>query len=155
MTKSGIFIFVLFFCVSIFNVSAQKKGGISIEETKNYLNSKLNPKVTVDVKNTRLILTYIKDGEAFRKDQVYCAELDIATLKYVPEEQNIYVKCGADTKDCVVREIYKDKITRNYARTGIDVSGMDEKSINGIQNALRHLINLMIDVKYESTVPFE
>lgn len=154
MNKLGCKFALFVFLFLSFNSYAQK-GGITIEQTKSYINNKLNGKCIIDVKNTRLILSYYNNDDIYRKDQAYCGELDLATLRYVPEENYIYIKCGEDIKDCVLREIYKDKITRNYTRTGVDVTGLDERSIAGLQKAFTHLIKLMTNVKYENNEPFE
>jgi len=55
---------------------------------------------------------------------------------------------------CVDRKLYQRKIRREYVRLSFPVS-LNASEAAGMENALRHMIRLVTERKYQSNEPFE
>ncbi len=128
---------------------------INLTETLKYLNTKFNDKYTFDIKNGQLFLNCFTDGKKVREDRVYVIELDPFSIAYNEEEKAVILKCLSDKGDCIDRRLFIRKEKNYYKRIAFLMEGESEKSIQGVQNALIHMIRLIQDVKYQNSEPFE
>ena len=128
---------------------------ISIDQTLDYINSKLQPKVKAEVKGGYLLLTFTNDkGEVYRKDKVALDALDHTAIEYVEEEKMITLRC-LNGAECDERQLNTTtKVTRNYNRVTIVYEGED-RSKEGLLNAFGHLVKLVNVKSYKDHQPFE
>jgi hypothetical protein len=63
------------------------------------------------------------------------------------------IDCNGTTK-CVDRQLFVRKIQRDYNRISFPVT-LDAKGEAGMKKAMTHMVNLVLDVKYKSSEPFE
>lgn len=144
-------------CIIIFCTNNSIAQNISLTETLKYLNTKLEGKYKFDVKNGEMFLKCFKKGQVYRDDKAYIADLDPFSISYIKAENVVVIKCLEGSLDCIVRTFKQGTGTSKnvFRRCPISVEGMDKKSIDGIQNALVHMIRLVQDTKYKSDIPFE
>ncbi|MBN8703932.1 MAG: hypothetical protein J0M08_12765 [Bacteroidetes bacterium] len=138
------------------NLSAQEKN-ISLTETLRYLNTKLEGNYSFDVKNGELFLKCFKDGKVYREDKAYLNDIDPFSVTYVKDENSVVFKCLENSLNCIIRSFKQGtgSSKNSFKRSPITVEGMDEKSINGIQSAIIHMIRLVQNSKYVNSQPFE
>ena len=131
---------------------------ITLSQTIQYLNNKFEGKSKFDCKHGTLYLDCYKTGKTkkYREDIVKLEDLDILSLVYSEDEKSFIIKCADGFEKCITRAIYDtdNEIFNKYNRMNILYEG-DEKSINGIKNALTHMIRLINEPKYHSSEPFE
>ena len=127
--------------------------GITMEETLAYVNDKVGPAVEVDVARGSIVAKYFKDGEMYREDKVLCKRLDHSEIDYDISNRIFYVNCQGNAL-CVDRQLYQRKIRREYVRISfpVDLSGAE---IEGMKKALKHMIRLVTEKRYENDEPFE
>ncbi|GAB4287682.1 MAG: hypothetical protein Kow0068_13470 [Marinilabiliales bacterium] len=124
-----------------------------MDQTIDYINKKLNGETKVDTKKNLLIVEFYKDGNLIRQDEIGFEDIAPENITYNYDEKAIIIKCMNNEK-CVFRKLYKEKIKRYYSRINIPFES-DEKSINGLKKALKHLVRLAQDDSYKSDEPFE
>lgn len=129
--------------------------GITLTETLTYLNEKFKGKYVFDVKAGQLTLDCYNNGTKIRQDKVYISDLNPLSLTYSEEEKAVILKCLDDKGDCIDRRLLTQKSKNYYKRIAFLMEGETEKSINGVQRALTHLIRLIQDKSYKSAEPFE
>lgn len=127
--------------------------GITMEETLAYVNGKVGPMVEVDVTRGSIVAKYYKDGEMYREDRVMCKKLDHSEIDYDTANRMLYVNCEGNAL-CVDRQLYLRKIRREYVRISfpVDLNGTE---IEGMKKAMKHMIRLVNEKKYENDEPFE
>ncbi len=139
--------------LSILGVEAVFSQTIPMEETLSYINQKLAPHSELTVDRGILVSRYFKNGQIIREDQVMCKDLDIASINYDEASGMFFVNCKNNGK-CVDRQMFIRKIQRDYSRISFPVK-LDQKAANGLINATRHMLKMVVDSKYQSTEPFE
>jgi len=127
--------------------------GIDMVQTVNYFNEKLGQDVRLDVVKGSIVAKYFEDGEMFREDKVLCKLLDHGEIGYDAVNRIFYVNCEGNAL-CVDRKLYQRKIRREYVRLSFPVS-LNASEAAGMENALRHMIRLVTERKYQSNEPFE
>jgi len=145
---------ILLAAILLFSLPGTAKNqGIDMEETLLYINSKLGAVCQIDVIRGVLIAKYWEDGEQFREDQVLCKSLDLNSMSYDPKLKIFSIDCKGTSK-CVDRQLFIRRIQRDYSRISFPVT-LDAKSEEGMKRAVKHMVNLVLDPKYESNEPFE
>ncbi len=152
MKKSIVFAFLSIASLTL-QTSNSNAQSISMEATLNYVNDKLGPDIKVEVARGYIIAKYYESGELYREDKASCKTLDISEIGYDKENRIMYVNCEGNAL-CVDRTLYQRKIRREYVRLSFPVT-LDERSANGMKNAMTHMIRLVNERKYESNEPFE
>lgn len=141
--------------ILLFQAPFQKVGaqGITMEQTLSYMNSKFGSVCQLDVIRGVIVASYYDGQEKFREDQVLCKSLDLTTMMYDSNSRIFSVDCKGSSK-CVDRQLFVRKIQRDYARLSFPVT-LDPKGVEGMKKAFTHMINLVLDTKYENSEPFE
>lgn len=148
MRSSVIFIFLTFqFHSSSFSQD------ITMEQTVEYINSKLKPYSELTVDRGILVSRYFNNGTLVREDQVMCKDLDLATMNYDTDYGLLSINCRKGYK-CVDRQMFVRKIQRDYSRISFPV-GPETGGHQGLQNAITHLIKMVTEPGYTSSTPFE
>jgi len=147
--RIGITLCLLF---TVGQASAQKLG---FEETLAYINSKLGSEFKVNVERGLLIAYFYEGGNRlYREDQVNPRDIDTNKIVYDDKEKLFCLYCYGGKNKCVDRNLYVSKISRGYARVSFFVN-LDQKSVEGLKKAFRHLIRLSTIHNYKSNDPFE
>jgi hypothetical protein len=151
------FLVLFSFCSIIFCTNYSFGQDITLTETLKYLNTKLDGKYKFDVKNGQMFLKCFKDGKVYRDDNAYLNDIDPFSVTYIQSENAVVMKCLENSLDCIRRTFKQGTGTSKnvFKRCPVSVEGLDKKSIDGIQNALVHMIRLVQDSKYRSDIPFE
>ena len=126
---------------------------ISMEQTLDYINGKLGSGYQVDVNHGVIIARFSEGTEVYREDQVLYKTLDMNTMTYDKNQRLFIINCKSK-KECVDRQLFVKKIQRDYARISFPVT-LDEKGVEGMKRAFKHMIHLIDNPKSESTEPFE
>ena len=126
---------------------------IDMEQTLSYINGKLRPVSELTVDRGIIVSRYFKNGQIIREDQVMCKDLDMSTVSYDNQAGILSINCKTGNK-CVDRQMFVRKIQRDYGRISFPVK-LDANSASGMQKALKHMVNLVMDPKYKSSEPFE
>jgi hypothetical protein len=124
-----------------------------MEETLAYVNGKVGPMVKVDVARGSIVAKYYKDGEMYREDRVMCKKLDHTEIDYDQANRIFYVNCQGNAL-CVDRQLPLRKIRREYVRISFPVE-LKGSEIEGMKKAMKHMIRLVNEKRYESDEPFE
>lgn len=124
-----------------------------MEQTLSYINGKLRPVSELTVDRGIIVSRYFKSGQIVREDQVMCKDLDMSSVNYDSQAGLLSINCKTGNK-CVDRQMFVRKIQRDYGRISFPVK-LDAKSASGMQKALKHMANLVMDPKYKSSEPFE
>jgi len=125
---------------------------ISMEQTLNYINGK-GSGYSVDVNHGVIIARFSEGAEVYREDQVLYKTLDMNTMHYDKGQRMFIINCKS-TKECVDRQLFIKKIQRDYARLSFPVT-LDEKGVEGMKRAFKHMMLLIENPKYKSSEPFE
>ena len=134
-------------------ISISYSQGLSSRETIEYINSKFPSKFQVSVeKEYEMHIDFYKEGTVYRTDKIYLPTLDPKKSKYNPDENALSMYCLSEmTKEfrkfsdgCVQREFHQKKMIKFYNRINLPV-GEDEKTINGLIAAFKHLILISTD----------
>ncbi|MBL0343220.1 MAG: hypothetical protein IPP71_21595 [Bacteroidetes bacterium] len=144
-----LFIWVTF----MINVTTVKCQDISMEQTLNYINSKMGHGYSIDVLHGVIVAKFFEGTEPFREDQVMCKSLDLNSMRYDAEQKLFLINCNGGTK-CVDRQLFIRKIQRDYARFSLPMT-LDAKGVEGMKKAFTHMIRMVLDTKYKSSEPFE
>ncbi|MFM7053313.1 MAG: hypothetical protein ACKOX7_01080 [Bacteroidota bacterium] len=126
---------------------------IDMEQTLSYINGKLRPVSELTVDRGIIVSRYFKSGQIVREDQVMCKDLDMSSVNYDSQAGLLSINCKTGNK-CVDRQMFVRKIQRDYGRISFPVK-LDAKSASGMQKAIKHMVNLVMDPKYKSSEPFE
>ena len=154
-TKTMQFFFLL---VSFFIIDANKpvfSQEKTLGDALDYLNVKFQGKCKFDSKDGDLTINFFKNGKKYRTDKMEIKDLDFMSVTYSQEEGGIIIKCYETVAGCIARETELGQQNKSYNNRILFVYEGDEKSIQGIQNALIHAIRLIREKKYHSTTPFE
>jgi hypothetical protein len=131
---------------------------ITMEYTLDYINSKLGPCCSIEVKKGILTAVYHEKGQLVREDNVNIADLDISSIRYDDINKMLVINCkGAPAKKCVNRDIpaYGSKgVYRPYARISWEVYLVPEKAA-ALEKAFAFMIRKVLDPKYNVNTPFE
>jgi hypothetical protein len=146
------FIFLMA-CLSAFLPKDIKSQDIDMEQTLNYINGKLRPVSELTVDRGIIVSRYFNNGQIVREDQVMCKDLNMSSVNYDSQAGILSINCKTGSK-CVDRQMFVRKIQRDYGRISFPVK-LDPKSASGLQKALKHMVNLVMDPKYKSSEPFE
>ena len=123
-----------------------------MEQTLNYINGK-GSGYSVDVNHGVIIARFSEGVEVFREDQVLYKTLDMNTMHYDKAQRMFIINCKSG-KECVDRQLFIKKIQRDYARLSFPVT-LDEKGVEGMKKAFKHMMLLIENPKYKSSEPFE
>jgi hypothetical protein len=148
--KYFILIFFSLF-ISIISVSQE----VTKEKTVKYINEKLKDYCIFDIKDTKLIINFFKDGENYRQDKMFGDALDYKTIFYSEDEKSIIMKCLSSEDECIERNIYKQNAKKPYTRLAINVEHLDQKSIDSLIKAFAHMIRLCGEPDYKLFEFFE
>lgn len=123
------------------------------KETIDYLNSKLNPSCVIEVNGATIIACYYSNtGAKIRQDKVSSGALD-TSIVYDKNEKILSIPCLGVEGDCVMRNLYLQKIKRPYARLSFAID--DENKANEIKKAFKHLIRILSEPKYKDEISFD
>lgn len=145
-----IFLTFLFLLILSFPLMAQN---ITMEETLEYLNRKLQPVCGVTVDRGILVARYYDQGVLVREDQLFCKSIDLSTMGYDSKNRLFIINCSNNAK-CVDRQLIIRKIQRDYHRISFPVT-LDAKGTEGMKRAFTHMVRLVLDTKYQNDEPFE
>ncbi|MFM7079025.1 MAG: hypothetical protein ACKOYC_04450 [Bacteroidota bacterium] len=125
---------------------------ISVEQTVEYINTKLKPYSELTVDRGILVSRYFNNGVLVREDQAMCKDLDLASMSYDNDYGLLYINCKKGK--CVDRQMFVRKIQRDYSRISFPI-GPDPKGHEGLKKAITHLIKMVTIPGYQSSTPFE
>lgn len=151
--RSSFYLISFFFILQSSYTFSQKP--ITFKETLEYLNKKFEGKCSFRDKKRYVEVTFEKGGEVYRIDKVHLAEMDADLVSYSTEEESVIARCKETFPECIEREIIRLNKIDQYFRLSLPVAGMDQKSIEGVREALVHLIKLVVYSDHERTAPFE
>lgn len=126
---------------------------ITMEETLEYLNRKLQPECGVTVDRGILVARFYDKGVLVREDQLFCKSIDLGSMRYDHENRLFIINCSGNAK-CVDRQLIIRKIQRDYQRISFPVT-LDAKGTEGMKRAFSHMVKLVLDTKYQNDEPFE
>ncbi|HBF88782.1 MAG TPA: hypothetical protein DDX39_09085 [Bacteroidales bacterium] len=145
------------FCISFlsfFLFSTCFSQEVTMEKTIDYLNKKLQGKCKISLKSLATI-EFLQENQVYREDKFHLQSLDPSLVIFIPEDNVVKLSCVADEEECFARWIYKNDIKRYYSRLNIPTEGLDEKSIQGIEKAFKHMIKLSLEPDYKLYEFFE
>jgi hypothetical protein len=125
---------------------------ISIEQTVEFINTKLKPYSELTVDRGILVSRYFNNGVLVREDQVMCKDLELSSMNYDIDYGLLSIDCKKGK--CVDRQMFVRKIQRDYSRVSFPI-GPDPKGHEGLKNAITHLIKMVTIPGYQSSNPFE
>jgi hypothetical protein len=67
---------------------------ITMEQTVNYINSKLGKQCKIEVVKGNIIAHFFEKNEEFRKDKAPVKELDMIRIGFEPEENIFFIPCN-------------------------------------------------------------
>ena len=141
----------LCFMLSISLISYSQVPGKN--ETLEYINKKLGSAYVIEINKGTIIANYSSpDGKRIREDKVFSGLLD-TTISYDSNEHLLYVNCLGIEGDCVTRNLFVQKIKRNYARISFVVD--DQATVDKLKIALRHLIRILSEPKYNDEISLD
>jgi hypothetical protein len=126
---------------------------ITMEQTVDYINTKLKPYSELTVDRGIMVSRYFNNGTLVREDQVMCKDLDLISMSYDKDYGLLSINCKKGYK-CVDRQMFIRKIQRDYGRISFPI-GPDPTGHQGLRNAITHLVKLVTEPGYESSIPFE
>lgn len=148
------FAFLTFILCSAFVPKpGSKEKGITVKETLEFLNKKIDKSIRFEQKKGGILISFYKNSSVFRQDLVFPEDLDVASVKYLPEEKIFSIKC-MDGSKCVDRQLFERDIRRNFGRFSVAFEG-DAKSIESVRQAFVHLLRSAQEDDYSRTEPFE
>ncbi len=148
---TGIVICVL----SFLNVQKGNAQNITMEETVKYINSKFDGKCKLEVIKGFVQAQFYEGREVYRKDKVAVNDLDMMKMGFEKEESLFFIPCKGDQEGCVERNLYVNKIKKQYSRLSFVVEN-NQKNIDGLSEAFIHLYKLVDGPSgYSRTKPFE
>lgn len=146
-------ILVVLLTLFSFPVKPVTAQGIDMEETLNFINTRLSPSSNIEVLRGVLIAKFYDGGEIIREDQVLCKDLNIASMSYDSGSKLFSINCNGTMK-CVDRQLFIRKIQRDYNRISFPVN-LDANGVESMKKAITHMIKLVLDPKYENSEPFD
>lgn len=149
---------------TVFSVSIACCQGLSMDETKAYINGKFPEVFTVEIEKEReMSINFYKDGAVYRTDRIYLITLDAKKTSFSVEEDALIIRCKDEqpkewrkfNDGCIERTFHQKGKIAMYARTNLKI-GNDKKTIQGLTNAFNHLIMLaQEDSEYMGVDSFE
>ena len=142
---------VLLLMLAFFQISYSQTPGKS--ETLEYINKKLSGSCVIEINKGNIIANYYSaDGKHIREDKVFSGALDTA-VTYDTEEQLLSIKCLGIEGDCVTRNLYVQKVRRQYARISFVVK--DSSKVEELKKSIKHLIRTLSEPKYKDEISFD
>jgi hypothetical protein len=126
---------------------------ITMDETLAFVNNKLGKEVKIEIVRGSIVAKYFNGGEMFREDIAPCKLLDHSEINYDTANRIFYINCEGNAL-CVDRILYERKIKRQYVRISFPVD-LSDADVASLQKAMKHMIRLVVERKYQSNVPFE
>lgn len=145
--------FIIPVLFQLFLSSSLVAQNISMEQTLEYLNRKLQPVCGVTVDRGILVARFYDQGVLVREDQLFCKSIDLSNMRYDSENRLFIINCSNNAK-CVDRQLIIRKIQRDYQRISFPVT-LDAKGTEGMKRAFTHMVKLVMDTKYQNDEPFE
>ena len=139
--------------ILIISSSISYSQGLSTKETVEYINGKFPAKFQVRVKDEReMHIDFYKDGTVYRTDRIYLPTLDPKKSKFNADENALSLYCLSEmTREykkfrdgCIERTFHQKGMIKSYTRVNLPITN-DEKTINGLMAAFKHLILISTD----------
>ncbi len=139
------------FMFAFFQISYSQVPGK--KETIGFINKKFAGKCILELNGTTIIAKYYSEqGKEIRQDKVSSGALD-TTIIYDPIEKMLSIPCLGVEGECVTRNLYIQKIKRQYARISFVVN--DDDQADALKKALKHLIRLLSEPKYYEEISLD
>lgn len=133
-----------------FGVQAQKSEQVTTDDAVELINSVLGPTVKFEYKK-KINLTFYKNNEVFRTDEVHPFLLDAEQTSYNAEEGLLNIMCKSNDQSCVFRKFPTKKLVNNYNGINLDVSAEQAEKL---KEAINFIILTAQDKEYVRFDPF-